>query len=519
MRRFPFPLALSLVTAILVSGVASGADAEFRWPFGKTDPGNRTSMEKGLDLYNLGLIGAKAWDPARGEPVRRMQTGRRAMESASASDPTGPTSLRVMALFEKGPGHRAGLRLDDVIVGVGGVPFTDGFKEPLADALVSAESASRGGVVLLDIERGGEPTQLEVKIPKGGKDSADPVGPKSRKKALDAALKWLAEKQGGDGGYPETLSGSNGAVVMTSLAGLAWIAGGSHLSGGRYKSNIKAAYEFVLRGLKEKSPFGSLAGDVNWDQTTWGHGHAAVFLGELCAAKKSSKVRKELQWIVTELCQRQEQTGGYGHGPGGKNGLGYIELNIMAGFVLAGIGLGEQAGCEVDRGVVERLLAYCEASAGNGNGVGYSTVGGHVGHGNIGRTAGTWLGALTLGLRQEPWPRRMQEYVREHAADVEGGHASLMQHIMFGGLGAAALGEQEFDAWWQASAVEFTLARAPDGSIQPRPWRETIGGNDSNNTDVSVGDVWTTASWAIVLGARPIDRRGGLKGWCALEER
>ena len=33
------------------------------------------------------------------------------------------------------------------------------------------------------------------------------------------------------------------------------------------------------------------------------------------------------------------------------------------------------------------------------------------------------------------------------------------------------------------------------------------------NTDVTMGEVWTTASWAIVLGAHREDKKSGLVGW------
>jgi hypothetical protein len=43
------------------------------------------------------------------------------------------------------------------------------------------------------------------------------------------------------------------------------------------------------------------------------------------------------------------------------------------------------------------------------------------------------------------------------------------------------------------------LARASDVSFQPRPWHESL--QLGSNSDVSFGDIWTTAAWAIVLAA------------------
>jgi hypothetical protein len=93
------------------------------------------------------------------------------------------------------------------------------------------------------------------------------------------------------------------------------------------------------------------------------------------------------------------------------------------------------------------------------------------------------------------------------------GHASLMQHIMLAGIAAKALGKESSDAYWKVLLRDFTLARGPDGSFQPRPWHESL--LMSSNTDVSMGEVWATASWAIVLSADNYKgKKGGLRGWC-----
>jgi hypothetical protein len=504
-----------LVTLLAVTSAATAqrVGKHEDWPFG-TDPNAGVSaMLAKRDLFNLGPLGAKAWDADRPEPSGERASGMRRIQSSPFDGKDcGPQRLLVRALFGGGPAQKAGLRLGDVIVGVDGGTFEAGCFEPLTAAITRAEA--NDGKLVLDIERDGEAEQLKVKLGKLGAGAASPEAGKLRETLLGDACKWLADHQQG-GGFPETLSGANGAVVMTSLAGLAWISGGSSLKRGRHKKNLQSAVQFVLRGLNSNSPFGGVSG-ANWDQTTWGYAHAAIFLGELQLASRWSKLDKDLQEIATTLCKRQELSGGYGHGPGGKNALGYIELNILAGYVLCGLSLAEQAGCEVDAAVVDKLLDYCHESAGPNGGVGYSTGPGQQGMGNIGRTAGVWLGARGLGRGGDPFPDFMAEYVRENVADVMGGHASLQQHMLLAGLAARALGDEAAKAYWDGGMRrDLILARAPDGSFQPRPWHESL--RMSSNTDVSMGEVWTTASWAIVLGAHGDGKRGGVPGWCGLE--
>ena len=500
-------LALVVASSFSASLPAQKAGGHVQWPWGV---GSEADSFTRRDLFNLGALGAKAWDADRPEPSLERQSGQRQFEGGSDGEGDhGPKRLVVRALFGGGPAQKAGLQLDDVIVGVDGQPFDPGCFQPLADALQRAEAVD--GKLVLQVARGGKAQDLVVKLKKLGPHASAPELGRMRQQLLDEALEWLGKRQVG-GGYDETLGGMNGAVVQTCLAGLAWIGGGSSLQKGKYKGNLASAQSFVLRGVE--TPDAMRGGDgANWDQTTWAYAHAAIFLGELAIAS-GKKAGPELQKVADTLCARQEVSGGYAHGPGGKNALGYLELNILAAYVASGLSVLQQAGCKVDPAVLDKLFGYAEASAGEDGGVGYSTDSGQKGHGNIGRTAGTWLAAMGLGRAEHPYTKRMADYVRTHIADMMGGHASLQQHMLLAGLAASALGKDAAAAYWNGGLRrDLTLARAPDGSLQPRPWHESL--LMQSNTDVSVGEVWTTASWAIVLGAHGEPGKGGFAGWCA----
>lgn len=498
-----------LLAGLLLAVPAAAQKSDSHWPWGVGADADQFTRR---DLFNLGALGAKAWDADRPEPALERTSGTRRIEGTGegGGGDVGPKRLVVRAVYDGGPAQRAGLQLDDVLTGVDGEPFANGCLLPMAAALQRAEAVD--GKLVLQVQRGDKSLDLAIKLKKLGEFAKTPEAGRMRQLVLDDALAWLAKRQQG-GGYPETLSGMNGAVVQTCLAGLAWLGGGSSLQKGKYKTNLASAAQFVLHGLEQPDPMRGNTSGGNWDQTTWGYAHAAIFLGELQLAGGGKKPSADLQRIADTLCQRQEISGGYGHGPGGKNALGYLELNILAAYVADGLSICQQAGCKVDPAVVDKLLGYAEASAGGDGGVGYSTGEGQQGMGNIGRTAGTWLAALGFGRGEHPFTKQMGEYVRAHIADMMGGHASLQQHILLAGLAASALGKDAAAAYWSGGLQrDLTLARAPDGSLQPRPWHESL--SMQSNTDVSVGEVWSTASWAIVLGAFGEPGKGGLPGWC-----
>ena len=467
------------------------------WPFG----GGEGPRGGGRDLYNLGILGAKASDADRAEAGPPTEGKKEVKVEADPTADVGPDRLKIALLYPEGPAQKAGLRPGDIVVGVNGVPFKavkGGSLAPLAEAILKAEAGSTKGVSLLvDREGKGHATALLVPVPVLGKEALVPTKGKGRAAILAASLDWLARRQQEDGGYPSTLAGTTGAVVQTSMAGLAWLAGGSDLKAGPHAANVRKSYEFVAANMGRGEGGAAPSGGANWNQENWGFAHGAIFLGELQARSPDEGVRSALRAAAEGLATRQEKSGGWAHGPGGPNALGYVELNIVSGLSMMGMGLAKMDGWEPPAAVLAKARKYLEDSSAGDGGIGYSTSPGQKGQGNIGRTAAAWMGYAALGLGKDPWTRKMARWAEQHAGEVFGGHASLMEHFQLSGIAVSGLGPEAAKNYWAAAETSFVLASAPDGSFQPRPWHESL--SMGSNSDVSFGEVWTTASWACVL--------------------
>jgi hypothetical protein len=483
------------------------------WPFGVAPSAGY--MAKKLDLFNLGLLGAKAWDADRELPSGEQQGGQRRIEgTAFDGRDDGPSRLLVRALLGGGPAQQAGIQIGDVIVGVGKKKFSKGSFVPLSAALQAAES--KKGLVDLLVERDGKSQKVTVTIPVAGSQAKAPAYGAQRRKICDDAVAFLAKQQQGGGGFAATLGGNNGQSVNASLAGLAFLATGSSLTTGPHRDNLTKARDFVVQSLTARDPMAQAGGEANWDQTNWKYAYAGIFLGELQLASPTEELKPVLQEIATTLCASQEASGGFAHGPGGPNALGYLELNILGGFVISALGQAKQAGVVVDEQIVAKLNDYLEQSAAGSGGVAYSTKPGQVGQGNVGRTAVAWLGNVGLGLRSKPFTKKMESWLKREISSVMQGHASLMQHITLAGIAAKALGSKSTKEYWKVLERDLTLCRCPDGSIQMRPWHESL--RMQSNSDVSMGQIWSTASWVLVLAADGFSDGkngtvGGLPGW------
>ena len=511
MRRTVACLVVLAAAGVPAPGGARAEGAGNAWPFGSSESGLRT---KKRDLYNLGILGAKARDADRAE-LSIEGEGKRQFKvdpnDKGADD--GPDRLRVEILYPGGLAAKAGLLVGDVVTGVNGRKFKGASLAALARALTDAESGKTKGIVKLTVERepGKDPVTIDVAVPVAGKDADKPQAGPFRDRLVSAAAEWLAKHQDETGGFPQTLSGENGAVVQTCMAGLVWLATGSDLKKGPYADRLRKAADFVGMTAGVDSG-GSPQPGVNWSQVNWGLAHAGIFLGELQARSPDDGVAAALVKCGDALAKNQETSGGWAHGPGGPNGLGYVELNIVTGLALCGMGMAQRGGFQPPADVVKKAEEYLVASSSGDGGIGYSTSPGQVGQGNIGRSAIAWLGMVSLGQRNAPSAKKMESYVRSHAGEVFGGHASLMQHYLLAGVAAHAQGGETLAKYWETCERDMVLARAPDGSFQPRPFHESLG--MGSNSDVTFGEVWTTAAWAVVLGCEPVKGgRPGLPAW------
>src|ERR1043165_4507566 len=106
-------------------------------------------------------------------------------------------------------------------------------------------------------------------------------------------------------------------------------------------------------------------GAVNWNQTNWAFAHASMFASELVGHGPSEPAARVPRGWAGELAKRQEGSGGWGHGPGGKNGLGYIELNIMASLSMLAMGMTKQTGWAPPADTIEKARKYLQDSSGD----------------------------------------------------------------------------------------------------------------------------------------------------------
>ncbi|MCA9319198.1 MAG: hypothetical protein KDB53_00615 [Planctomycetes bacterium] len=440
-------------------------------------------FDKGADTYPLGGIEALVLPNANGQFV-------------------------VHKVFEKGLAEIGELAVGDVIVRVGkkkieGKPDDMWFaiEEEIEEAEAKPMRGDKPNQVRFDvIDRAGEKAVRNVPVRALGKHSKScPEKCKKCSEILLDALKYLEKEQSGEGHFAGQVANENHSVATVSLAALAWL--GHEKARQAYAKNIENAARYVIRnctepshrGLRPASTPGGTA--ANWDQSNWSLSYGGIFLGELLQHKKKREWLEGLNQMMDSLANNQEQSGGWAHGPGGPNALGYLELEIMSNLALGALGLAERCGVQIAEAKKIKGIEWVKSCTTNG-GVAYSPKPGQMGHGDPGRTAGA-VWAFSQCGRLGGITDEMADYYRKGLSELYEGHACATMHVLNGALAASTLGSRDWKAFWKVWRPFFMASRAFGGAFDYRPNEESR--DAKRNSDRGWGPAFVTAHYAIAM--------------------
>ena len=215
---------------------------------------------------------------------------------------------------------------------------------------------------------------------------APPPGPKlpdmmddKTVKAIDMGLKYLVNTQRNNGAWFSTGGGYGGAYpsVMTSLAGLALIAGGSTPESGPYAKNVKKAMEYIL-DVAEAQDDGMIAGPGSESRSMYGHGFSMLFLAQCYGTdinvRYEGRIRKALDKAIklTEKAQsdtgpQYKNAGGWIYTPSGRGDEGSVTVTQLQALRAC-----RNAGLAVNKRTIERAVEYLRVCQNGDGGISYS---------------------------------------------------------------------------------------------------------------------------------------------------
>src|SRR3990172_8825806 len=171
--------------------------------------------------------------------------------------------------------------------------------------------------------------------------------------AIDAALRFLAERQHEDGSVGSGSYRQN--VAVTSLAGLAWMSGGNTPGRGKYGANVDRAVDFVL---EKAGPSGYLVVPTSTSHgPMYDHGFGALFLAEAYGMTHRADLHEKLQKPVRLIVDTQNNEGGWRYQPVRRD----ADISVTICQIMA-LRAARNAGIFVPKSTGDRCIDYVTRS-------------------------------------------------------------------------------------------------------------------------------------------------------------
>ncbi len=436
MPKFVPALATLIVAAILASP-CSAAAKKVQMSMPDFTEGDAIPAGANHD-WNLGATGARGW---------------------MFCDKFVTTDARQISVtkVDKGSPADGVLAVGDVLLGVGGKPFSDDPRTEFGKALTAAETEAGAGKLALIRWRAGKEENVIVKLPVLGTYSATaPYACQKSKRILEQGCEALAK----------TITSPNYKVnaIPRCLNAMALLASGDR----KYLPIVKKEAEWA-------SDFKTEA------MATWYYGYVMLLLSEYTMASGDDSCLPGLRRIALESARGQSIVGSWGHKFAGPDGrlVGYGMMNSPGIPLTMSLVMARAAGVkdpEVAE-AIERSAKLLRFYAGKGA----IPYGDHVPwmqtHEDNGKCG---MAAVLFNLMGETdkaeFFSRMS--TASHGAERDGGHTGNFFNILWSVPAVAQSGPQATGAWMgEFGSWYFDLARRWDGTFQHQGQPEP--GNDS----------------------------------------
>jgi hypothetical protein len=214
----------------------------------------------------------------------------------------------------------------------------------------------RAGAAALGLAAGAPRATAQPRDPlPDGHAAKDMITPDAQK-AIERGLRYLVDSQEVDGKFGT--GQYRGNVAITSLGGLALMAGGHQPGRGQYGRAVVKAVQYVLR-QEERTPKGGYLRNrfASPHGPMYGHGFGTLFLAEIHGMIPDrtlrEQVRETLKHAVKLIENSQNPDGGWRYTPYSRD----ADLSVTICQIMA-LRAARNAGIDVDKGVVDKCINY-----------------------------------------------------------------------------------------------------------------------------------------------------------------
>jgi len=234
---------------------------------------------------------------------------------------------------------------------------------------------------------------------------------RSTQDAIDGGLAYLENQQYADGSFG-TLQ-HRGNVAITSVAGLAFMAGGHQPGRGRYGRAVTKALEFLVNLEQRGNTQGFLYNpQAMQNGPMYGHGFATLFLAEAYGMVQRPELRERLRGTLSRAVQliinTQNREGGWRYRPEPAD----ADISVTICQIMA-LRAAKNAGFAVPAEVANKCIDYvrrCQDLNGDG---GFRYQRNAVGHTGFARTAAGVVALYSAGVYRDRSIDKGLEYLMQ----------------------------------------------------------------------------------------------------------
>ena len=471
----------------------------------KTDP-NSTPVYG--QTYNLGATGLRGW-------IYNWEASNH--ERAQGRTTQASRQILVTHVGAASPADKV-VKVDDVILGVDGRPFSDDARKSIARAIQEAETKARDGVLKLTVWRAGQSQDLSLKLAVMGtySDTA-PYNCDKSKLILENAIKVL-EKEVMEPNWAGSIQGL--ALLATGKA--EYLPKLREFAHGLAKENVDP-------DTKPTKTYDAVWGD------TWNMGYKTVFLCEYYMVTRDKEILPTIKNNGLSLARGQSAYGTFGHGyasltkdrkfngsvpPYGPVNMAGLPANLA--IVLA-------RKCGVKHPEIDQAVVRAAGFFGYFRGKGGIPYGEHAPvftyHENNGMTSITAVLFAAMGDK----PKDTEFFARMATAaypNREFGHTGQGFAYLWSALGAAVGGPETAAEFFRKSSWHYDLVRRSDGSFTYDGDEQYGAGQTDDNTyfgNSSYNGLSPAASYVLTYSL-PLKklvitgRDANPKGWLSKQE-
>jgi len=388
--------------------------------------------------------------------------------------------------LDKGSPADGVLKIGDRIRAVNGrrlpmASFNDDMNDPrriMGMGITEAETAERGGKLVVTVWRRGREQDLTVKLPVMGSYGKNwPYDCAKSARILREACQWLADNQLPNGAF--VANRNDGFALGPSLDGLLLLSSGDP----KYLENARRlAHNFV-----EKPGPNPFKGEKTGTEL-WGWSYQAMFMAEYYLRTGDSYVLPYLKWLQKVIMAARGPRGGWSHGfkMAAYAVGGYINPTGIA--CLTSLALMQEVGFKMDRAKFEGSQLYFRRWSYGGRGIHYgdhksllaTSPQGSFGAGKnaLAVVAFEVLGESSFGAGKNALAVLSFEFLGESDASArfaqtlidsyqrrDGCHAGPFFSLFWGPIGASRCEPAEFRLFMNYWTWLHDLSRRWDGSF------------------------------------------------------